>query len=490
MSSFFDAQALLTLLVLVCGGARDLTGFLSTDAYWKAKGIAISIGQLTRELEPVKAADVSTPIAELDADDPNTREAATNKILAVGPGALPALVETVKNGSPEASVRAAKLLVQIRAAYKPAYVRRLMAIRTLGEMKDPNAVAVLRPLLDSQEMFEAEYARSAIAMIEGKAHAPPVATEAERAADVFLLPSRLDMVFQAAPSIDGTFTFEKMIAQLPFEKVHKTKSRQEWIGKLVGILETAGNVRIDAITVGFYAAPPGVPGNYIVVARGEFDATAICALLRTITQKSEIVDGTNVFQIDTDAAVLVSSNRRLVFLGREAGGDLGINTMAAALKKGAGDLAGNADFQNLFKSIDRTAPVWLVANLTPGLKEVIGPLGNFDTVTIVASQSKDKDKLVADLSLVAVTSDRIRAQQGVAGFRGMLQNSVADGRREQELRPFIKPIVDFAESVKVDIDGGKMTAKGSLRDIPVLLFSTLPIQAENIALPPPGVPGR
>src|ERR1700733_3132375 len=98
-ATFINPAWILSLLMMVLGGGvRDLASCLSTDAYWKAKGVAVSFEQLSHDLEPVKATDVSKLVADLDADDPKHREAATEKIASVGPAALPELEEAARSG--------------------------------------------------------------------------------------------------------------------------------------------------------------------------------------------------------------------------------------------------------------------------------------------------------------------------------------------------------------------------------------------------------
>lgn len=269
MAPMFDPSSILLLLVMVLsGGVRDLASCLSTDAYWKAKGVTVSIESLAHDLEAVKAADVSALIKEMDADDAKDRDAATERIASVGLAALPALEEAAKNGSPEVSARAKVLLERIRAAAKAGSIRRLMAIRTLGERKDAGAMALLRPLLESKEMFEADYARAAIAKIEGKDYSTPAATDAQRAADVALLPARLDVIAQMAPTFEKEFLLDKMLLDaIPMDQNQRNTAHTEAVQGILKVLETVGNIRLYTLTWGFYAAPPGVPGNSILMAR-------------------------------------------------------------------------------------------------------------------------------------------------------------------------------------------------------------------------------
>ena len=53
--------------------------------------------------------------------------------------------------------------------------------------------------------------------------------------------------------------------------------------------------------------------------------------------------------------------------------------------------------------------------------------------------------------------------------------------------PFIKPAVDFLESIKLEVDGGKATATGSIHDVSLLPFMRS-VAAPGIAMPGQAIP--
>ena len=103
-----------------------------------------------------------------------------------------------------------------------------------------------------------------------------------------------------------------------------------------------------------------------MIARGQFDATALCNFLGKLVPKSRRVEGSNVFEINDDTVLLVSSDRRIVFLSREPTGDLALETMATALKKSVGTFSENAELAKLARSVDITKPVWAAGRISPG----------------------------------------------------------------------------------------------------------------------------
>ena len=86
----------------------------------------------------------------------------------------------------------------------------------------------------------------------------------------------------------------------------------------------------------------------------------------------------------------------------------------------------------------------------------------------MATQSKENDKVVTNIRLEASASDPAKAKQAVEIAQEQLKSAIDQGRREEKLVPLIKPLVDFAETIRLDVNGGKATLNGSMRDVPML----------------------
>lgn len=482
MDPSFDPVALLLMVVTaISGGVRDLASLVSTDAYWKAKGVVVSYEQLTHDLEPARAADISKLIDALNADDARERDAAAEKIALVGPAALPALQEASGNAAPEVAARAKSLITRITVVSKSIAVRRLMAIRTLGQRHDPQARQVLTPLLQSREMFEADYARIALARLAGRREEFPAATDADKAADVTLLPARLDSILQVAPALGGELSIDSMVAALGGTAEQRTQLAGQNSAQLIGALDMIGNVRLDVMTWGFYAAPPGVPGNSILILRGEFDAAAVNRALARLSRRAERVDAADVFRLNDDAAVVVSG-KRVIFLAREAQGDLALEPLTAALKAGQGDLATNLELSKLVNSVNTKAPLWGAARLSPGLAEIVGPLGQFDSATLVGAQTRnDQGELMTQVTLTATTTDAAKARQAANAARDQIKNDTDVSRRLQDQRPGYRAIADLEQSFQFNVVGGEATVTATMKDLPLIPASRLlgPIEPGN-----------
>src|SRR5215216_6270018 len=143
--------SILFLLSTLMGSGTDLLDYLPSDDYWKAKGVtAVTVQALLKELEPPKAgADISKLAADLDSPDFKVRDAAAAKVRAMGPGVIPQLRELAKSENPELAGRAKLLIGEIGNAAKATQIRRLVAIRTLGEKKAKEALPRLAELVRS-----------------------------------------------------------------------------------------------------------------------------------------------------------------------------------------------------------------------------------------------------------------------------------------------------------------------------------------------------
>src|SRR5215210_4127102 len=165
--------SLLFLLSSLMGTGTDLLDYLPSEDYWKAKGVtAVTAQALLKELEaPKPGADISKLAADLDSPDFKVRDAAAAKVRAMGPGVIPQLREMAKSDNPELAGRARLLINEIGGAAKATQIRRLMAIRTLGEKKMKEGLPRIAELVRSDEPFVADYALAALAAIEGRPYA-------------------------------------------------------------------------------------------------------------------------------------------------------------------------------------------------------------------------------------------------------------------------------------------------------------------------------
>lgn len=426
------------LILLFSGGSSDLLDFVQTDAFWKTKSVTVSVEQLLADLKP-------------------DQQAALNP-----------------------------------AAPKAGEVRRLMAIRTLGEMKKAEAVPALQGLLQSKEPFVADYAQSALDSIAGKPVKRTGASAAVRKADLALLPAKLDLVAQLAPPAGEVMTLESIVANTPMENPGETQQIFEQAAKeIVRIAEMIGNARIDSVTVGLYTSSPGKPGYAVFVAHGLYDSHAAAAAVK-LAAGNEVeeknLDGVAVLQNPHGPpAIIFASDERAVVIVGDTAEAMPVAETAAAVKKGAGDFANNADLVKLVKSIDTSSMLWAVTKVTDGLRDQAPDLAAFDTATLTGSRKVD----VFSFSFNGVGPDVAKVQVIVDLARKGIADAAAQFKQQQQ--PGVKPVVDFLESVKIEENGGKASARGMYKGkafLPVMhaTGSVLPEPSVTVDPPPPVPP--
>ena len=189
MAMFPITQVLIA--VLAGGGGNDLLDYMQTKAYWQIKGVAVTAEAMQVELTPPTARQIEALVADLTGDDETKRKAAAEKLSLLGMVILRKLEKAAvaAQGNPAKAGAIQELIGKLYTAGQAGAVRRLMAIRALGELKARPARGVLKGLLKSKTLFEAEYAAAAIAAIEGKAYTRPGVSAKTLVGDVWRLPA-------------------------------------------------------------------------------------------------------------------------------------------------------------------------------------------------------------------------------------------------------------------------------------------------------------
>ena len=194
--SFLGPIEILMLLSSSLGGDVDLLRFVSSDDFWKSQKVVVSVESMTGILSSSETADIKDLVKQLGDDSFQARDAAAKKILAIGPIVIPQLQVAAKSSDAEVATRARQLINTLGQAAKQKGSRRLIAIRTLGELKQRHALPLLQSLAKSQLPFEAHYASRAIATIEGKTFQRPTIDPKLLQQDVSQLPFDCGLVGQ------------------------------------------------------------------------------------------------------------------------------------------------------------------------------------------------------------------------------------------------------------------------------------------------------
>lgn len=469
------------------GGSNDLLDFVQTSAYWNAKDVSPSLEQLIGDVKPARARDISADVAALGSENATEREAATKKIGAMGAEVIPQLRETA-SADPEVAHRAEDLINHIAVSSKPAAVRKLMAIRTLGEMKKPAALPALKALLSSDEPFVADYARAAIASIEGKEVIRPRPTPAQRMEDVNLLPAQVLGVANIA--LGGKATrVEDLLKQVPLPQgASPDEAMQQATGTLLPIVEKIGNARVDSLTVGFLGSSAQTSGAFVVVLRGKYDHLAAQqALIAAGTAPAEENGVTAFHVLDGPAAPLVaifpSDERAIIMVPLMGSNEVPLPLMGAAIKNGKGDLARNNALAKLIAATDTQKPAWVACTVTDAVKQIAPGLSAFETASIVADR-KD-DTLTIDGKLTGANAEQVRT--GVRELGDAIKSAADEMNQQAAQMKMMQPVADLLASVKLTADGAQATGAASARGaliLPVATGEAVQDNAPNGANPP------
>jgi hypothetical protein len=368
-------------------------------------------------------------------------------------------------------------------------VRKLMAIRTLGELKDTAALPLLRPMLESKELFVADYAAAAIAGIEGKPYTRPRIMPEQRRGDLGLLPADLGAVGQVriagtadAKSLDQWLNQAAAASNQPKEQIAAQITQG-----LIQALEMVGNVRLDGITIGVANSVDDQRGYVVVMARGIYDHKAATALLAKISGNG---DDTNVAREDQgvqivtpgrNTTILLPSDQQIILLAGPNPETLPIATMLSALKTGKGAFGQNAALAKALRKADTTKAIWAAITIGDNYRQA-PMLAPFDAMTLGADFAPDTKALTFKIS--ATGSDKDKTAAAVDSLDADIQRGIAQIQQVQQMMQgggggpmppgaqgqaaMVGPIIETMQSLKVVAEGGNATMTGTVKGMSML----------------------
>jgi hypothetical protein len=475
---------MMMLAMMASGGGNELLDYVPTDSYWKVKGVTVSPEAMLKELEPAKAADVSKPLAELASEFMSTREAAAKQIRAAGPGAAEQLEKAAKAAEGEMKGRIEKLLGELKAGSKAQDVRRLMAIRTLGEIKAASARDALKKLTESKEPFVAEYAREADAAIDGKAYTRAAVSDDAWKKDLALMPANSALMVQLRLKPGGTIDFAKVKAALPAmagrKKIKPDDAMKEWTEMALKVAERTGNIRVDAVTFGLSEnvgdREPGTrvdKGCMVAVVRGCYDPKALGTALAGMGVQTAVkpVDGVEMRTMGENAVMIAPSTDRFILTAGDNEAQMPLKALAAALKAGDAAKAGDK-VAALVKDVDASKGLWGAVRISDSWKKKDPKvIAAFESATLVGEE--EKDGMSFTLKGEGKTAEAVKT--AVAAMEEGLKESREEMKREAARQPMMKPIADFIESIQIKAEGAKVTITAGIKGNAAGTFMTMPL---------------
>jgi hypothetical protein len=487
----FGAIAL--FMMLLSGGANDLLDFVSTDYYWKNKGVPhVTAQQLIDELKPAAAGpDVAKLVVTLASDSFEEREKAAAAILKHGPAVIPQLEAAAATPDLEVANRAKVLIQQLRVSSKGAAVRQLMAIRTLGEMKKAEALPALKALTGSKEMFVADYAQAAVAMIEGKPLPPRVTSKDAMKNDLSLLPANIGLVGQLsvlAPPGARRISFDEVLKQLPpTPGENREQMVQQMQQSILSVADRIGNVRIEGLTFAVSDDIDDLKGFVAVIARGQFDAKAVAIHMRNLVKNADAVEGVEVFTPEKNTAFAFPTDDRAMLVVGPKAEHLPVKALLASIRDNKGALLTNADVAKLIAGVDTSAPLWAVCKVNDKYREA-EVIKAFDSITLVTKQTKDS----VEIRINGTGSNPAAVQEAVNQLTSGLNEARQHVPQMAQQMPMLKPVADFLTSAKCQADGNDASftaavpgSGNALMAAPLFMFG---FRAHEVPVNPPGQP--
>jgi hypothetical protein len=476
--AMYPSWLLMLLLFLGGGDGNELLDYLPSRLYWKVKGVELTPEAMLAELNPAAKPDAAALILALGDDAFEKREKAMRDLRAIGPEAVPALRKALESDNAEIRNRADALIRELSGAARAGDIRRLMAIRALGELKAAGAEQALQGLLASVEPFVADYARTALSSIRGQERPAAVLPAGAAQADLALLPAACGAVGRTTWPAGRPVDYDallKAVAAIPFGGEQPTERQlEEGARQAIALLERIGNARIDAVTLGVSAEIGDRIGFVVVSARGRYDAKALRDLITPLSRLPvRTVEGVEVVPVDREVAFLMPSDERLVFVAGPSADAMPLEEIAKAARAGASK-APAPDVASLAAAVDTSRPFWISARVGETWREA-PLLAPFDAVTLVVEAKGDTHAI----TLAAKGKDAEAVKAVVATFeKGLQEAREGIARAVQELHvPQIKAFAAFMESVAVKTDGATVTVTGTLKGgggtaamLPWLLF--------------------
>ena len=352
----------------------------------------------------------------------------------------------LKNVTPTADNIAAELMaIKAGDTSKATQVRKLMALRTLGEMQNASVVPMLQAFADANEPFVADYARRALATAKGQKIPPRLALPPPQLAnELGLLPVHCSTIVQLSERGDASSDPNKLLADFPLEPGQdRVALADAFTKRLVDLAERIGNVRVDSATFGLSDDVTVSSGYFVINFRGQLDAGAMNEAMKEIAGEPTDVDGKPVYRFGPAAAVFVVSDARVVLVSGIKREKLPLSEIAGYIKANQTAHVTTQTVMQMLKQVDMTNPMWGVCQVSPAYQE--SPLLT-DIEALRLTALKDGRGLALELRARGRTNDA--AQNAMDAFLENISHLQAKLHIASTNQPVVEPMDRLRASVR------------------------------------------
>ena len=454
-------QSFIALLsFLLGGGSGDLLNYVQTRNYWEGKDVQVTVETMLQEAAPPATPDISKQIADLGATDPQTRDLAAASIFKLGAVALPALRKAAADSGPEITDRSEFLIQRLEPSVPRASVRRLMALRTLGELKNPAAVPYLTSQLGSQEMFVSDYARAAIAQIDGEPTTRPVVTHPIDA--IRMLPSNCAAVMQITPKQTGAMDLTAAAARLhPAHGPDGPAVLSNFSNIALSVAEAMGNMRLDTLSVGLSDDLGASQGCVTLIAGGEFSSANAARVARDHGAAMRKAEGTDIFESGREGTMFFPSDHLMVLMLSPTPEATPLKEVLDAVKARTQPHTTSpriaALVQPMMADSQKPHSAWIAATITDAYRVLPG-VERLNAITLAA----DEENGALNYTLRGQSSGVAGAAATVDKLNGYAGLAVASFQARPEQDALSNAVLDFLSTMRFQSDGAAVTGTASL----------------------------
>lgn len=361
--------AMLVLLASLLSGGGDLLDAVPTDAYWARRGVEVTVDRMIDQLAP-GAKSVDQDALLLRGDDPVLREQAALRLVDVGPAAIEKVRPLTESKDPPTADAARLVIAAIERRPKVAQVRRLMAIRALGELGDARGLAAVEAAGRSGDSFAADYAARAAARI---ARRPvPVPQVPEKLQDAWLMPATCRAVVQWRAAVEATKGATRgwpavLAAAFP-DADRRSAALRPALNEIETLAEAIGNVRVQTVTVGLSGDPAADPpaASAVLMVRAQYDRAAFRSWVGWRFRPMRQVEQADVADFGPEMSLVLAGEDCLAMVAAVEGRGRAVDGVRLAVAAGKGGMSqAEGPLGDWLRKADLRQPMWGVGFFTP-----------------------------------------------------------------------------------------------------------------------------
>jgi hypothetical protein len=332
-----------------------------------------------------------------------------------------------------------------------------MAIRTLGDRRQAAARDALRKLQAGKEPFVAEYARRALARIEGKAYKRPGLPPGLAAGDVARLPEGLGLIAQLDLTRgDGVVDLAEMVKGLDKGLANNEIGLDRAVEAVAGVLHEIGNLRIDLVTVGVAKEVDSDTGFAVIYFRGLYDPDLLIEALKRSNAEARLRDisGKRVLDVDGESQLWAASRNLLVLIAGAKPEQMPTEGVIK-LVEGKAKATRGEKLAALLKECPTDQPFWVVARMSESYRKGGEFLASVDRLVLVAGPVEKGTRM----TLTASAKDAESARRGLEALDGHLGQARQVANSMVGAIPGLEFLPKLINAIKTTRDDATVTAE-------------------------------